>query len=128
MNKIIVHKSFVDETGTIVADAQFEVLVDESDFPFLSSMPWAYCCGYVVTNIPVFERTTNGPRKISMHRLLLGSPVKQHVHHINGNRLDNRRSNLVTMSVSDHIRLHKSRANGAKGGRPKKIVEPAPSE
>jgi len=46
------------------------------------------------------------------HRLIMaqhiGRPLskEEHIHHINGNRQDNRIENLQIVSISEHIRLH----------------------
>lgn len=37
-----------------------------------------------------------------LHREIMGNPKKMHVHHINGNTLDNRRSNLESLKPSQH--------------------------
>ena len=43
---------------------------------------------------------------IPIHRLLMNSPKNMDVHHINGNKLDNRRINLIMMTRSEHTSLH----------------------
>lgn len=73
------------------------VLIDARDMPLVKQYSWRYSpnskspeFGYVVTT----AKKPNGKAgTFSLHRLLMGNP-KQHVDHINGNRLDNRRSNL----------------------------------
>ena len=56
---------------------------------------------------------TRQGKKVREHRWLmeqhLGRPLKQteHIHHINGNPLDNRLENLQVISSIDHMRLHK---------------------
>jgi hypothetical protein len=41
-----------------------------------------------------------------MHRAILGAGTGQHVHHRNGNKLDNQRENLQLMEAPDHLRQH----------------------
>jgi hypothetical protein len=122
MKSIQINKAFC-KNGSVVKTAIYEVLVDDEDYATVSKMPWAYCLGYATTNRDYKERQKGGPRKISMHKLLLKPPDGHHVHHINGNKLDNRRSNLMVMSASDHIKFHKSKSvaheRGKKAGRRK---------
>ena len=42
----------------------------------------------------------------TVHRFLMKPPEEMDVHHINGNKLDNRRSNLLMMTRSEHTSLH----------------------
>ena len=64
-------------------------IVDEEDFDHINQWKWSYAtAGYAVRRI-------NGIKYVLMHREILEcTDGKQHVDHINGNRLDNRRSNL----------------------------------
>ncbi len=69
-----------------------EALVDDDCFELLSSYKWHYRKrdGYAGTSVGGRANKKN----ILMHRLLSNPSDSQEVDHINGNRLDNRRSNL----------------------------------
>src|SRR3990167_2069342 len=57
-----------------------QTLVDDEDFDFLNQYKWFYHKqGYAVRQ----------SGSIRMHRLLMNTPKRQEVDHINGNRLDN---------------------------------------
>lgn len=79
-------------------------LVDDADFERLSSMAWHFNQnGYAV-------HTNNDGTKVLMHRLIVGAQSDQIVDHVNGSRLDNRRSNL---RIATHAQnLHNSRPRG----------------
>lgn len=86
MELTIKTKKFDDVTITIDAD----------DFEFLK--------GYNLTVIKAktgkFYVMTSD--KQYLHRLLLNAPKGYHVHHINGDTLDNRRSNLALLKPKEH--------------------------
>lgn len=67
-------------------------MVDDSDYDLVKDTLWSTCrCGYANT------RVTIGKRRqicIKMHRVILDVEPGVQVDHVNGNGLDNRRSNL----------------------------------
>jgi len=66
-------------------------LVDDSDYDQLRPWKWQLVGpGYAGR----FDRHDGTSRLVYMHRLLMDAQPGQHVDHINGDRLDNRRSNL----------------------------------
>lgn len=71
-------------------------------------------CGY--TFIKVGRRKYKQEHRIVMEKLLgreLGR--REVVHHINGNRADNRPENLTIMSQSEHVRTHSPEVMGLAG-------------
>ena len=86
-------------------------LVDPKDHDKLSKYSW-YCGfrGYAMRS----KIMPDGSRKtVSMHRESLGAKSNEEVDHINGNRLDNRRSNLRVIDRSAN--LHNRGAYGPSG-------------
>lgn len=92
-------------------------IVDADDYDRLINAPtkWMFTAGYVARNRHSSEP---GPRRlIYMHKEILGEPGK-HTDHINGNTLDNRRSNLrVCLPVENwrNQKKHKNNTTGFKG-------------
>jgi len=82
-----------------------ECIIDAEDYGLISKYHWrcvrsAHNC-YAVARTQINGRT----RYIRMHRLIMSCPKGMVVHHINHNTLDNRRCNLVIMTVDDHHRF-----------------------
>ena len=74
-------------------------LVDDDMLNILSPYKWAPTKQGNV----IYARCGN----ITMHRLIMGFPDGLDVHHINGNGLDNRKENLITLTPSEHARVPK---------------------
>ena len=78
------------------------ILVDECDRHFIKAYRWhAVRDGYAATS--QYHKGKKGERKSPqawlLHRIILEAPPELEVDHINGNVLDNRRSNL---RLTDH--------------------------
>ena len=62
-------------------------IVDDEDFEWLNRWKWSY-------NSLGYARMGQNYKTILMHRLIMNTPHGMETDHINGNGLDNRRSNL----------------------------------
>lgn len=79
----------------------FYALVDDADYSDLVKHRWYYCRGYARRNVSL----SNGKQEtVLMHRVLLGLAKHQKIlaDHANGNKLDNRRSNLRVCTSSQN--------------------------
>jgi len=92
--------------------------VDDDDYEWLSSWSWHLSQqGYAVRKVYINGRKA-GSYQVSMHRLIMGNPEVLHTDHINGDILDNRRSNLRVCEGSDNSKNRKrysSNTSGYKG-------------
>jgi hypothetical protein len=81
-------------------------MVDDEDFQFLSSFKW---CVAIRRNGKAYAQCgTNGKL---MHRLIMNPPPGMQVDHINGNSLDNRRSNLRPCTLPENCRNKRKAKN-----------------
>lgn len=76
-------------------------LVDLEDFTLLSQFKWH------LSNVGYACRSYKN-KKCYMHRLITNAPDGMDVDHINGNKLDNRRSNLRVVTRSQNMANLKS--------------------
>ena len=86
--------------------------VDDDDFELVNKLRWQFHPpGYAV-------HSTNGT-KIRMHHLIMGKPkLGLEIDHVNGNGLDNRRSNLRIANKSQNAancQGHRNNTSGFKG-------------
>jgi len=82
-------------------------IVDDEDFDLISQQKWHFIKGgYAV------RRSGTPKQTIYMHRYINKTPNTLHTDHINGNKLDNRRKNLRTVTPAQN---HHNRKKG--GGR-----------
>lgn len=86
-------------------------IVDESDFDRVSQVSWCYRRdGYAHGR---YKR-----KLVLMHRFIMEAPRESLVDHINGNKLDNRKSNLRLCTFSEnaiHRKVKSDNSSGYKG-------------
>lgn len=88
------------------------VLVDDVDYPILNQYKWyLHTSGYARTSLYVEKKHV----KLYMHRLIMNTPRHLSTDHINGNRLDNRRSNLRICTESQNRMNTGLRSNNKSG-------------
>ena len=87
-------------------------IVDDNDYAYLSQ--WNWNCN---KNNRAFYavRTVNHSGKMNMHRQLIGDVEGKVCDHINGDGLDNRRSNLRHATHSENMRNRKLNLNNTTG-------------
>lgn len=78
----------------------FYALVDAADFDAISRHPWSVRVAQKLAY--AWSRRDDG-RPVLMHRLIMDPPDDMDVDHINGNGLDNRRSNLRVCTRSQNL-------------------------
>ncbi len=72
-------------------------IVDDGDFEWLNQWRWSLASGYARR----CTRKTEGHRRwVLMHRVINKTPHGMETDHINGDRLDNQKSNLRTVDKS----------------------------
>lgn len=83
-----------------------EVIIDDEDFERVGRNKWSYHhTGYVVRGKP----------QISIHRFIIGAKRGEFVDHINGNKLDNRKSNLRFCNQAQNVHNTASKRGKLKG-------------
>lgn len=82
--------------------------VDSEDYADLVKYHW-YARRSKSGWYAVRKATIHGIRRtIFMHRQLAGADANHQVHHINHNRLDNRRANLQIVTRQEHSCIHQA--------------------
>lgn len=90
-----------------------QTLVDADVYESIKGRPW---CAAWAGNAWYVKGRDDG-RQVFLHRFIVGAKRGQHVHHRNGDTLDNRRENLQVRGHSEHVREHKlNRATAAASG------------
>lgn len=92
-----------DVMKCVLPDGRFFIF-DTADIDLVRQHKWTVASnGYVETT--TYDRGVTG--RLRLHRLLLDIPKGMFVDHINGNRWDNRRSNLRPATPEDNAHNHK---------------------
>jgi len=90
-------------------------LVDDSDYEYLNQFKW--CAGKAYnrdTYYAIRSKSINGKQThIRMHRLIMNAPNGMDVDHVDGDGLNNQRSNLRICTRSQNLRNQKSRVNSS---------------
>ena len=108
---------------------KFIVLYDAEDEDKVAAHTWhvmsnSHGAFYVTTNVPHPDGgwyiRANGKRErrrdaLLLHQLIAGTPKGMETDHINGNRLDNRKSNLRVCTHAENQRNKGSQRNNASG-------------
>lgn len=101
----------------------YKAIVDDADFERVSASKWHVWTNpssktqYAVRNVlgPKGKTTTQG-----LHRFLMSPPAHLEIDHMNGNGLDNRKSNLRIVSRAENMKNRQpasSNKSGASGVR-----------
>ena len=90
-------------------------IVDDDDYEILSKWKWHICAaGYASRKQKSYEVTTTR-KQIYMHRVINGTEDGFFTDHINGNKLDNRKENLRSVTTSENLRNKKMPKNNKTG-------------
>jgi hypothetical protein len=91
-----------------------KAIVDNKDYELLNQWKWKLLAnGAAARN--VWLKDEKKYVMIYMHRLIMDAPIGKVVDHINGNRIDNRRSNLRVCEHRQNIQNQKLRIDSKSG-------------
>lgn len=94
-------------------------IVDDEDFEYLNQWKWYYRRnhkkddGYAIRG--KWNNNKQNMDNIRMHRVILGAPKNKKIDHVNGNSLDNRKSNLRYATNTQNIQNSKIRKDNSTG-------------
>ena len=111
------NKHKIDGQTLIVYDCNNnKILFDLEDADLIKNYRWCIANGYAHSNSP----TINGKRYTVLgHRLIIKAPKELQVDHINGNRADNRKSNLRIVNTQQNHH-NRTKAKGYSWNKQKK--------
>ncbi len=89
--------------------------VDDEDYESLSKFNWYPYPSNGHIRVGRTSNTGTGKRTVYMSRQITGAPTGMCVDHINGNTLDNRKSNLRVCTYSENSKNRKMQKNNTSG-------------
>jgi len=93
-------------------------IVDDEDYEELSKYNWHFCHGYASRRITINRKRTS----LLMHRQIMNATKGQELDHINGDRSDNRKSNLRFVTRQQNAFNQKSSKNSSSQYRGVSII------
>lgn len=93
-------------------------MVDDEDFEELNKYKWCAFKGNSTYYVSRATRVAKKQKVLLMHRVIMKTPKGMHTDHINGDGLDNQRSNLRIATHSENMRntrMSKNNTSGYKG-------------
>jgi len=94
-------------------------LIDDEDWSLVADLQWYAARRHKTFYAVAYVGLVDGKpgQKVFMHRLLTNAPKGKEVHHIDGNGLNNVRTNLEVLSRRDHQATYGPRKNNSVGYR-----------
>lgn len=89
-------------------------IVDQDTFDEMLNLGRRWCVS-VRRNLKYAVRDDSSGNRIYLHRWIMNAPKGMHVDHINGDGLDNRKSNLRIVTCSENARNRHNHDPGASG-------------
>lgn len=89
-----------ERTCRVELDQGHSATIDQADKELVAPYPWRHLRGHN-GKIYAYAQTKSGP--VYMHRLIARTPAGRETDHINGDGLDNRRSNLRIATCSQNL-------------------------
>lgn len=91
---------------TIQLNHNLYAIIDDDDWDYLTHFHWSARRSH--SNIYAIRKETRTRRRVTifMHRELTHAGPNEHVHHKNGNTLDNRLENLQVITPFEHAQIH----------------------
>ncbi|MFT8313202.1 MAG: AP2 domain-containing protein [Clostridium sp.] len=101
------------DTTIVITTKGEEIIIDSEDFNKIKDYTWRVNNnGYAITE---FTESVNKIKMIQMHRLINNTPANKITDHKNGNRLDNRKTNLRDCNYSENARNCKTPSTSSSG-------------
>ena len=105
-------KEFTIESKT---HGKFKVLVDAEDWERVAQFKWSVNKNVRNKHKNVFYVVGTSKRNMKLHRYIMECPVGMVIDHINGDTLDNRKSNLRVCTRTDNKRSRPKQSNNTLG-------------